>query len=67
MNIYIYPPGIPIVTPGEVFSKEFLDDIQKSLEHGLNVKGVAADENGDYKVAVIKENKWLPRRKKRNR
>ncbi|MDE6760869.1 MAG: aminotransferase class I/II-fold pyridoxal phosphate-dependent enzyme [Lachnospiraceae bacterium] len=65
--IYIYPPGIPIVTPGEVFSKEFLDDIQKSLERGLNVKGVAADENGDYRVAVIKENKWLPRRKKRNR
>ena len=65
--IYLYPPGIPVVTPGEVFSKAFIDDIQKSLEQGLHVKGLSADEDGIYKVAVIKENKWLPRRKKRNR
>lgn len=65
--IYIYPPGIPIVTPGEVFSRKLLNDIQKALEYGLNVKGISADKDGDYKVAAVKEKKWLSQRKRRNR
>ena len=30
--IYIYPPGIPIVTPGEIMSKDVIRGIRRSLE-----------------------------------
>ena len=46
--IMIYPPGIPMIAPGEVFSKEIVEQIVQAQEKGLNVLGV---EEG--KVDVI--------------
>jgi arginine decarboxylase len=37
--IYVYPPGIPILLPGEVISQENIDYIVDHLEIGLPVKG----------------------------
>jgi len=37
--IYVYPPGIPILLPGEVISQENIDYIVDHLEVGLPVKG----------------------------
>lgn len=65
--IYVYPPGIPIVTPGEVISDNIQQEIQKAWNSGMNVKGITADDNGNCRVVVVKENKWLYRRKKHNR
>lgn len=62
--IYIYPPGIPIVTPGEVISREILQSIKDALDRNLNIKGITIEENQKYRINVIKENKWLSRRKK---
>lgn len=65
--IYIYPPGIPIVTPGEIMSKDVIRGIRRSLEFGRNVKGADVEGPNKYYVNVVKEtrNGWLPRRKKR--
>ncbi|WP_068774494.1 aminotransferase class I/II-fold pyridoxal phosphate-dependent enzyme [Paenibacillus sp. FJAT-26967] len=37
--IYVYPPGIPILLPGEVISQENIDYIIEHVEVGLPVKG----------------------------
>ncbi|MBD3918069.1 aminotransferase class I/II-fold pyridoxal phosphate-dependent enzyme [Paenibacillus sp. PR3] len=37
--IYVYPPGIPILLPGEVISQENIDYIVDHVEVGLPVKG----------------------------
>lgn len=64
--IYIYPPGIPIVTPGEILSREMIRGIRRSLEFGRNVKGVEVEAPNKNYVYVVKEarNGWLPRRKR---
>lgn len=38
--IYLYPPGIPFVVPGERFSSEVLDQIVCYQEHGFDVFGI---------------------------
>lgn len=35
--IYAYPPGIPIIVPGEKFSEAIVDDIKNMLKNGVNV------------------------------
>lgn len=37
--VYVYPPGIPILIPGEIISQEIIDYIIKHIEVGLPVKG----------------------------
>lgn len=37
--IYVYPPGIPILLPGEVISQDNIDYIIDHVEVGLPVKG----------------------------
>lgn len=61
--IYVYPPGIPIVTPGELISREIVKELQKAMEQGLNIKGLSTSQDEKYKITVIKENKWLSHRK----
>lgn len=53
--IYIYPPGIPLVVPGEVLSKSVLKEIEKAMKLKLNIKGLIDKGNGNYKIPVIKE------------
>lgn len=47
--IHLYPPGIPLLVPGEVMSKELLREIQNSIAAGLQVYGITDDGN----VSVI--------------
>ncbi len=37
--IYLYPPGSPILTPGEIISKEKCEEILCYIKRGLNVQG----------------------------
>lgn len=46
--IYIYPPGIPILTPGEKISKECVSHILFNLESGLTVHGLT--ENKEIEI-----------------
>ncbi len=57
--IYIYPPGIPLVVPGEVLSKDIIKEIEKAVRLGLNVKGLQPQGKDDYTVSVVKEKHWL--------
>ena len=47
--VYLYPPGCPILVPGEIISENIVDKIYISIKRGLNVIGMEED-----KIAVIK-------------
>ena len=63
--IYVYPPGIPIVTPGEVLSLGVMQEIKVAMDSDLNIKGITMDEKGRSYVNVIRENRWLSRIQRR--
>ena len=50
--LYLYPPGIPILVPGEVFGREQIEQIQFFLSQGLDVHGGYIKESGDVKVIL---------------
>lgn len=60
--VYIYPPGIPLIVPGEVLSKEMIQEIEKALHLGLNVKGIKGNQQ-ESRICVVRENKWLSRKR----
>lgn len=37
--IYLYPPGIPVIAPGEVISSELIEVLEDCRKIGLNVQG----------------------------
>ncbi|GIP20372.1 aminotransferase class I/II-fold pyridoxal phosphate-dependent enzyme [Paenibacillus sp. J22TS3] len=51
--IYVYPPGIPILLPGEVISQENIDYIVDHVDVGLPVKG--PEDRYIHQVKVIVE------------
>ena len=63
--IYVYPPGIPIVTPGEVLSLDVMQEIKAAMDNDLNIKGITMDEKGRSYVNVIRVNRWLSRIQRR--
>lgn len=38
--IYLYPPGIPMIVPGEVMNQEILEKIEQYHKMGLSVQGL---------------------------
>jgi len=51
--VMVYPPGIPILLPGEIITQENIDYINQNLEAGLPVQG---PEDESFKtLRVIKE------------
>lgn len=53
-SIMIYPPGIPLIVPGEVFTKELIERIEEYKR--LNVT-ILSDYGGDF-VNVIDTDQW---------
>lgn len=51
--VNLYPPGIPLITPGEIISKEMIRQIEEYVELGLHVQGV---ENHCVGVVRVKNN-----------
>lgn len=45
--VNLYPPGVPLLVPGEVFSKEHYLQILEYLRQGLNVQGIYTENKGD--------------------
>lgn len=41
--VCLYPPGIPLLVPGEVIEEHMVRQIEESLRFGLCVQGVSAD------------------------
>lgn len=54
--INLYPPGIPLIVPGEVFSQEFCMYLQDCVNQGLQVQGIRK-RNGLIFVDAMAENK----------
>ncbi len=48
--IYLYPPGIPILVPGEKIEKEMVENIRYYLYNGYNVPALA-----NNRIQVLKE------------
>lgn len=49
--IYLYPPGIPIVVPGELITEEMVERVLYDKETGLSVQGMA-DKKAEYLLVV---------------
>lgn len=41
--VCLYPPGIPLLVPGEVIEKHMIAQIEESMRLGLSVQGISAD------------------------
>jgi lysine decarboxylase len=52
--VMVYPPGIPIFTPGEIITAENLDFIEENIEAGLPVQG--PEDPTLRMLKVVKEN-----------
>ncbi len=39
--VLVYPPGIPILLPGEVIDTEVIKNIRKCIQYQLNLQGIA--------------------------
>lgn len=50
--VNVYPPGIPLLVPGECFGQKEVDHLQKLQEDGLNVQGISKEGM----VSVVWEN-----------
>lgn len=50
--VYLYPPGIPILVPGEVINRECIQQIKKYSDVGMEVKGMEMIE-GSLMMEVL--------------
>ncbi len=51
--INLYPPGVPLLVPGEVLHEEQASQLEQYLQQGLNVQGVGAEP--PHLVKVLKQ------------
>ncbi len=52
--VHIYPPGIPLIVPGEIFTKEVVTTLLSYKKQGFMIEGMQDNNN---KVCVIGEEK----------
>lgn len=50
---YLYPPGIPIIVPGEQITGLFIRNVRRYMEQGLNLQGLC--DNKNTSIRVVKE------------
>ena len=50
---YLYPPGIPIITPGELIPEDFYQNIQIAKEKRIAVEGLS--DHDCYTIKVLKK------------
>ena len=50
---YIYPPGIPLIQAGEVYTGEIAEIIREGIQKNLEVIGIEKSEKGVY-VSCLK-------------
>ena len=54
-SVMIYPPGIPLIVPGEVFTKELVDRIKEYKQSNVTI--LSDYSNADY-INVIDNDNW---------
>ncbi len=50
--INLYPPGIPIIAPGEVFDEKLIEEIKRLMALNLNIQGIFDGENKENKGII---------------
>ncbi|MDD5803453.1 aminotransferase class I/II-fold pyridoxal phosphate-dependent enzyme [Blautia sp. HCP3S3_H10_1] len=56
--VYLYPPGIPIIVPGEQITGLFIRNVRRYMEQGLNLHGLCGEN--DEKINVVREQALEP-------
>lgn len=51
--VYLYPPGIPLIVPGEIITEEFIRHIRECRERKLNVEGQGNPAPGQIKIVYF--------------
>lgn len=51
--IYLYPPGIPLIVPGEVITENLLDQIRRCQDMGLFTLGMANLSSGRINIVYF--------------
>ena len=52
--VNLYPPGIPLVVPGEEINSDIVRSVAKYLDENMNVQGIV---NGDRKGFICVKQK----------
>ena len=50
--LYLYPPGVPMLVPGEVIQMKHIERVKNYLNQGLEVHGGYSKESGNVKVIL---------------
>ena len=53
--VYLYPPGIPIIVPGEQITGLFIRDVRRYKENGLNLHGLEGEDQERIRVVKGKQ------------
>lgn len=51
--VYLYPPGIPLIVPGEIITEEFIRHIRECRERKMNVEGQGNLALGRIKIVYF--------------
>ena len=50
--VYLYPPGIPILTPGEQITGQIVENMRRYRNQGLELQGMADFAGGEIRVVA---------------
>lgn len=50
--VYLYPPGIPLLVPGEEITEDILQTLAEYKEQGLTIQGLSDYSSGNIKIVV---------------
>lgn len=53
--VKLYPPGVPLLVPGERITPQLLADIRRYLDKGFHVQGLEADRD-TMRMCILKDN-----------
>lgn len=53
--VKLYPPGIPLLVPGEVLTEELCGRIRNGLRDGLNLQGIVMRDGKYYIKSIVSE------------
>ncbi len=51
--VYLYPPGIPLIAPGEILTGKIISIIDQCQKLGLSVEGLSDQTNQSIKVVTL--------------
>lgn len=51
--VNLYPPGIPLIIPGEIITEEIIKLIERYVQLGLNVQGVEKPDGGGFSAREL--------------